>query len=308
MTRRLLASVVFLTLGGLGLAWSQAGPKQGTTRADAKVAAKKSTATTGVIAFRVRDDQTGYSVRSTVMLVGAKEGQHSPENLSTDEFGRLRLELPGGHYRYELSAPGYKGLQGDFYITSGRSLSWQVDVPPEAPPEELRPEVLDPQFRTGHALEYGYVVDAVTGKPLASVQIHLTAAQVATSTNERGYFALSVPTSNQAHEGVPVPAIDVLTAELPGYKTYLMKYAELTEGSGTFLRLDLEPGRGVAEHGQKPKWMLGPEELQDTQSAKPHASATPAPPELYAWIASRRALLPGGRDACAPSTPVDDLA
>src|SRR5207245_2513363 len=129
-TRRMIGGVFggvgILVLAGSAVARVQVTRKQGATSKDTQAAAMTAAKTSsqsasanqpsgvGVIRRRVRDTETGYSVRGALMVEGAEEGQYGRRSFSTDEYGRLRLQLPQGYYFYEASARGYKPLRSYF--------------------------------------------------------------------------------------------------------------------------------------------------------------------------------------------------
>jgi hypothetical protein len=99
-------------------------------------AALATNAATGVLAIRVRDVQTHYSVIATVKLDG-------PTSVSamTDDTGSLTLILQPGEYREEVSAPGYQTMRSHTSVQSDKTspIGFMLD-PVNPPPEEQAPD------------------------------------------------------------------------------------------------------------------------------------------------------------------------
>ena len=98
----------------------------------------------------------------------------------------------------------------------------------------------------------GWVIDADTGRPLANVRIRLDQGRAEEQTNTRGYYALSVPAPPK--ERTPngeLAGLGTFIAQLPGYKTAVVKNLSLPEGQGARLNFQLERGSGTLERDDK---------------------------------------------------------
>lgn len=244
--------------------------------------------TTGVIDYRIRDSETGYAVQATVKYATVEEGWGNPRSATTDEHGRIRLELPPAHYLIEISAPGYPPLRTDDQLTAGEHSAGQIMMPPLTPPEELRPEVMERKLFQGYGLWQGYVVDAVTFKPLSGARVSLEKAQLETRTNERGYFSISAPVVDPKGPFPGPPVMDTMIIELAGYKTRIEKNEIVpAEHSYVDFRLELEPGQGTTIHDNTPAPLR--EDYGHHQSAGPGRTTTPTPEDLRVlkWLSEK---------------------
>jgi hypothetical protein len=195
----------------------------------------------------VRDVTTGYSVRANVTFTNSNAGESAPISTQTNSLGHLQTALPPGRYVMRVTSPGYDPMESTWdTATSGDKL--EIMLTRKTPPEELRPEVLDPQLREGYLLVHGYVVDADTGKPLSNVRVRLEKYGMDTITDDRGYFSqsLQMPTLPPDSPGFP-GFEDDLSAELPGYKKIILEN-QLFAAPGMLLTLELQPGSGVERH------------------------------------------------------------
>lgn len=241
----------------------------------------KAPAGTGTISLLVRDTKTGYAVPATVSY-GPIQGDWSmPFSQRADTTGRIRLTLSAGTYLFEACAPGYDSMRTYFRITAGTDLPTGFQMDPTVSPEEMRPEVLDAQVRPGHAMTFGYVVDAETGKPLANVRVRWETTQVDTRTNLRGYYALFAPVPSADPNALP--PTDTLVAELPGYRRFVYHRFPLWEGQWSRTNMELERGDGTTEQRFTARWM--PDDGDNVQAQEPeHSSPRPIPTKLLRWL------------------------
>jgi len=295
LQRRLLVLVVFAVVpyGWLYFALGQNAPKEKDSGNSEQAQSRTNLARThpspdtGVISFRARDFETGFSVPATFVVQGAEQGRYPPHTFSSDEFGRLRLPLTAGYYLYEVSAPGYKPLRSYFQIAPAFPQNQDDMLDPISPPEEEQMGMIDSKLRPGYTLIYGYISDSKTGKPLANVSVHVEKAQADATTNERGYFELSVESPRaEMRRGVPFPGlagIDNISISLKGYKKYDIQNTDLVEGETSGWKLDLQRGEGVEQHDYMHKLRRAAEgikEPEEPQSAKPG-------PALPLWLQKR---------------------
>jgi hypothetical protein len=125
----------------------------------------------------------------------------------------------------------------------GKKWGGFIMLDPANPPEEE--QSINSELRAAYTLLHGYATND-EGRPVEGVAIRLLGAGAHTSTNQRGYFELSVPT----------PALDAdtdtLVAEKPGYKTVVHKNFIVEGEDGGTVTLDLERGAGKIEFDDTP--------------------------------------------------------
>jgi hypothetical protein len=251
---------------------------------------------TGVLNLRVKDVETGYALRAKITLEG-------PQTLTaeTDDTGWLRITLPVGQYRIEASAPGYELMRTHDEIAAVSGGMHGLMMHPENPPDEERPEVIDAKTRPGFTLLHGFIVDGETGRPLPGVKVRLENARVETTSNDRGYYELSVATPKPATpDGI---GTDTLIYEKAGYVTHILENFGIIEpdlaigGDG----VDLERGtRVIREDATHP--LLRPEspKTQEPQRATPGSSISP---ELYRWLGTPGTPFRADYEAPTPTSP-----
>jgi hypothetical protein len=239
----------------------------------------------GVIDYRIRDSETGYAIQATIKYADVEEGWGNPRSATTDDYGHIQLSLPPANYLIEISAPGYPARRTHDKIGAGTHSAAQIVMVPQSPPEELRPEVMESKLFKGYGLWQGYVVDAVTFKPLAGARVSLEKAQLETRTNERGYFSISAPVVDPKGPFPGPPVMDTMIIELVGYKTHIEKNEPVPNEGGVidFSGVDLEPGQGTTIHDNTPAPLR--EDYGHHQSAEP--SRPPEDPRVLKWLSEQ---------------------
>jgi hypothetical protein len=235
------------------------------------------------IVFNVRDVTTGYAVQAEVSFTRVDSGQGSPVTAQTDSQRLLRMDLPAGRYTVRVTAPAYKPMQFDDNTQPSPDASkLRVMLAGTTDPEQLRPEVLDPQLRDGYILLYGYIVDDDTGRPLSGVQVRFEKLGVVTSTNARGYFGRAVQLPPlPPYEGIE----DNVSFELQGYKTQVHENQLLPNSGWIGFPIGLQRGGGVDRRNVRHHLMeKGAEEFQEQ---KP----TPAAPQEQSSVTTQSATL-----------------
>jgi hypothetical protein len=269
MRRLLLVSVVLLTLESMGLAWPQAGPKEGTNAADAKAAAQGPLAS-GTMTFWVRDSRCHYSLQAVIKGEG-------PESFSvtTDAKGRGKIDLPAGEYRLEISASGHTSLRTHYLVEPGKTTKAGAFLDWLTVPEEESTEALNPLLRPGYTLLHEYIVDAETGEPLSGVKVRLVNAGVETQTDSKGHFTLSFPTPQpEIPGGIPT---DTLIYEKPGYKTIVVRNFGIDPEEEGGNAVDLQKGKGVVERdGTHALMRKESQNEENTQPAIPGGEVVPS--------------------------------
>jgi len=233
----------------------------------------------GFLEIRVRDSLTGYGVNGTISARAVTDLPWLTADFPQASHHQT-LQLPRGDYALRVTAPRYRGVETHFSIEPETPLSVTVWLDPEIPTRELRREIVKSKLRAGHAMLHGHIVDGATGDPLSGVEVRVNAGQ--TRSDVRGYFVIYVPV-NPVQPG-SLPEEENLTADLPGYKTYLLTQIPLAEGDTHFL-IDMELGRGVTGRDDTHKMMRSAEELRRSQSASetdgesPDSSEFQSPPD-----------------------------
>ena len=199
-------------------------------------------ADTGVLSLNVRDGATDFAIHAKVGLKGPKS-----ITAETDASGGLRVTLPLGDYQVEVSAAGYKPMTFPQSIVPGDNSAGQIMLDPVQPPEELRS--IDSQLKPGFTLFFGYAVDE-RGQPVAGVHVHVENAKLETTTDQRGFFSLSVPAPPEIKPGTP--ATDTVIAARPGYKTVIHRDVALVSGNPAGFFLDMNRGTGQHEVDVEP--------------------------------------------------------
>src|SRR5215510_10513203 len=91
----------------------------------------------GTFEFSVRSFWTYYSVPATITVRSTQQSQ--PFASSTDEYGRLRLDLPSGDYVPSITAAGYEPSEDfRFRIEPGHVLPVIIVMRPVNEPPELK--------------------------------------------------------------------------------------------------------------------------------------------------------------------------
>jgi len=98
------------------------------------------------------------------------------------------------------------------------------------------------QLKPGYTLFVGYATDE-QGHPVAGVRARFRNAGAETTTNDRGYYSLSILTPPK--KGEDVAATDTFTAEKPGYKTIVHYNVEVESEGPKGIGLDMERGSGI---------------------------------------------------------------
>jgi hypothetical protein len=202
------------------------------------------------IDLSVRSFWTNYSVPAVVTVRPLQPGVQ-PMTISTNDLGRVHLNLPSGEYSISISAPGYETMEAKSSSVSGRVLPMVFVLHPLQEPEEVQAQLS--LFRPGFALINGWIVDADTGKPIPGVTVHVEGGRAAEQTNDRGYYALSVPAPPSRHyQGVgELPGVGTVIAEHPLYKTFLVKNVLLPDGMDAPMNFELTRGKGTMEYDDR---------------------------------------------------------
>lgn len=218
---------------------------------------------TGVLRIKVRDVVTHYAVPAKIEFEGTK-------SLSIETDGNGMVTLPSGEYLETVSAPGYKTMWRDSIMVRPGSDNTNAGVmlDPLGPrPEE---ESERSQLKSGYTLFVGYATDE-QGHPVADVLVHFKDAGAGTTTNERGYYSLSILTPPEKAEGEP--ATDTVIAEKNGYKTIVHYGVEVESEGPKGIGLDMERGTGVTPFDDLPMAARPTDEHQYPEPEQPPKSS-----------------------------------
>jgi hypothetical protein len=185
----------------------------------------------------IRDSTTGYSVPANVTFTNPNSGQSAPISAQTNSLGHLQTALPPSRYVMRVTSPGYDPMQSTWDTAISDKL--KIMLISKTPPQELLPEVVNPQLREGYLLVHGYVVDAGTGKLLNIVRVRIEKYGTDTLTNDRGYFSQSLRLA-YGEQGFE----DDMSLELSGYKKLILGN-QLFGAPEMVFPLELQPGSGV---------------------------------------------------------------
>lgn len=221
---------------------------------------------TGVASIQVRDWLTHYAVPAKIELEG-------PKSLSLETDGNGTVTLPSGEYLEKVSAPGYKTMWWDSrMIRPGNDNGLGAILVSLKPrPEE---ESEHSRLRLGYSLVRGYATDE-QGHPVAGVRVRFKNAGVETTTNERGYYSLSILTPPKKAEDYP--GTDTLITEKPGYKTIVHYNVPLESEVASGIALDMERGFGAIESNDLPMSMRETDEHQHAEPEQPPKSSPAGP-------------------------------
>ena len=207
----------------------------------------------GRIELRVRDSRTGERVEARVR----------------------ETTLAAGRQLLRVEAEGYLPLEAPFEPAPGTMLPVTVWLDPVG-----KGDGPGLKIAAGVARFEGRVFDARTGLALGGARVRLTGIEAKTDAD--GTFVLQRPAPPAGD--MALPAADDLMVSADGYVTQVRGAPFLVEGRTRWI-LDLEPGAGVAEVGERHKMLRSPEELRASSGTPemnsgvpPSAPAQPAVP------------------------------
>ena len=164
------------------------------------------------VEIRVRDAIKGYGVSATVEVDGRK---YNADN------GRLRIDLDGGKHRIKAYAEGYFPIEGEITVRRGGPPAYEFFLQPRqvSPP---------PEGKKGYAVWYGWVVDSLTLKPVAGVNVEAKVKWgiFKTVTDTSGYYTLTIPIPEEKD----VPLNVTVRFYREGYGDVVKEIAPLMEG------------------------------------------------------------------------------
>jgi hypothetical protein len=242
--------------------------------------------------LQVRNALTGVAVPGAKAKGFGSEDRARAE-AKADSSGRL--SLPGPVQTIEISAPGYKSMMIPATPPRPGGPPTAVWLLPTVRPEEMRPEVIEARRAPNTTLLHGHVMSVETGRPVPGATVRVTGGQDWTTTNQDGYFRLTVKGTRVVDHG-QVPDLADLVVAAPGYALARLAHIALIEGDFHYV-VDLERGTGerVREMGHKlfpPGYQPpSPDELDaDAEEiASSPASPTEAPGTAQDRLARRSA-------------------
>lgn len=140
--------------------------------------------------------------------------------------------------QWAVRASRYHASAGNPSPNAGasRKLRWHLD--PLALPDELKPEAIARLHRPDATAFLGFVVDEVSGKPLAGVRVQSQPSGMETLSDERGYFQMPVPLPTEPETRT------TLSFAKPGYVSEERQSLELWPNGDWVYRIRLSPGTG----------------------------------------------------------------
>ncbi|MES2285353.1 MAG: CUB domain-containing protein [Bacteroidota bacterium] len=134
----------------------------------------------GTLSFFVSDAENGYGTPAEILFSNEKKSFR----LKTNEAGHLLFEGEEGNYTIQISANGHHPLSTYFIVKNGQSQNINIIM------DRLNKTYLEYKNYESAVVE-GYVVDIETGKPLADVNVELSAEKLSVRTNKEGFFSIS---------------------------------------------------------------------------------------------------------------------
>ena len=138
------------------------------------------TAQSGTIVFTVKDNTTGYRLKSSNLVL--QNNKSTP--FSTDRKGQAYLTLEVGWYKFEFTSSGYKNHRTYFLVEEDKKLNVNIIMDSI---EHSNPTVDE----SSNFILEGYIIDSLTGNPLNDVGVALPHFTMKTKTDETGYYRLS---------------------------------------------------------------------------------------------------------------------
>ena len=247
----------------------------------------------GSIDFQILDSATGYAVSSVTIkwdVVAKSILAALPHSGLSSSGGNFVQQLSPGEYVFEISAPGYQPMRTHFDI-AGSTVHANINLDPLSPPQELRDDMVAPKLRDEFELVHGYIVDAITRRPLAGVQLHLQESGATATSDSRGYFLLYSGAASTVDASKPedIPATDTLTAIASAYKVYTLTGLLHVPGSDSVIRIAMIPGFGSSREHMDHRPLLPSGALPDMPRPTPKRLIK----NLQNWLsASGQAVVP----------------
>jgi hypothetical protein len=238
------------------------------------------------LSLRVRDSLTGSGVAAPEILVAAPRTAVPPRALKLRGPSASAALGPGEQVAV-VRAPGYRPLPlalpandpARLAALAGKDGAITVWLDPDVTPAEIAPAAVAARLRPGTALLHGHVIDAVSLRPMAGVEVRLEKSALGTVTDARGYFSMNAPGARAARTPEDAPETDDLLLEATGYKVYRLANVALLETDTHFI-VDMEPGAGESGRDDRHKMVAflegAPLPPQETVPVEPNA-ATPEP-------------------------------
>ncbi|NLX22688.1 MAG: hypothetical protein GXY55_13630 [Phycisphaerae bacterium] len=268
----------------------------------------------GDVSLAFRDSVTGVTVTPASIVV---DGEEYSSRMGAK--GTVCLLLSAGDHSLSVSAWGYQDMRARLTPSPDGPLNHVVWLDPLAPPAEASTDAL--QLLAGHSEDRiaglaGYIVDDLKGKPLPGVHIELSGLELATETDDRGFFSLSVPLAG----GQPVPGNEAelcglfgLTATRDGYGAYQRTNLFLATANTVLVRIRLRADEVVEDErgmlGRLPLLLL--HDIKVAYLDEPPASAVP--PAAESELAPREQTAPtsvrlGRSCSCRTCTEVEIIS
>lgn len=141
-----------------------------------------------LLRLRFRDSETGAAVVPTSVRLDSRE----IASLS-DQYGRINTYAADGEHQLVIEAPGYKQMVAREQVTGQDTPIQVIMLDPVQPPAEITGKFLSQFSRPDSSVIAGYIVDEENSQLLEDVTVAVSGSNLSTKTNERGFFALSIP-------------------------------------------------------------------------------------------------------------------
>ncbi|MCX7688896.1 MAG: Ig-like domain repeat protein [Fimbriimonadales bacterium] len=209
------------------------------------------------VSLRFHDAVTGRALPAEVQILGAVQATYR-----AGADGRLTLNLPEGEYTLYATAEGYQPVGIPLHVAEPM-LPIQFYLDPLQPPREVQTEFLWSLRKAGMMTVVGWVMDEVSGQPLAGVQVSVMGAKETTQTDSRGFFLIQFPVQKLPYA--------TLILQKAGYRTRVLEQVQVWSGGDWIYRLTMEPGTGTEQTD-----MRSPRH-RDTSPPQPCDECEPAP-------------------------------
>lgn len=197
------------------------------------------------LAIRLLDERTGAIVRSADITVDG-----IAYRVTSKEGVGFEVRVAAGAHNIQVEASGYKTAK--FSLVTDPSEDQRlvrVHLSPLKPPPELQKESMEALFRSDRATVVGFVTDEESGELLSDVHVSVLGQAIKTYTDQRGFFALQIPTFEATMDRTSPdggPELVSLRFEKRGYRTHERTSVQITPGDNAAIyRIELRPGEGT---------------------------------------------------------------
>ncbi|MFQ3611169.1 MAG: SpoIID/LytB domain-containing protein, partial [Fimbriimonadales bacterium] len=236
--------------------------------------------------LRFHDSATGRALIADVQLT------HLPTQtvyqLRSNSDGRAAITLPEGEYLLYANSAGYQAVGLTVRLEEPMP-PYRFFLDPVEPPLETRTQFLWSLRKPGQMLVVGWLMDDLSGQPIANARIQVLETGTQSLTDSRGFFLVQFPvepcktgyaTLQIAHEG---------------YRTRQLEKVQVWSEGDWIYRLTLEPGSGLDTTDMRSPRHRQEEPKAPCTDCKPEPSPTepePEPPSDFVPLAPAPIVLP----------------